>query len=816
VNRCTMPAIDRRLPVAVALISSASFGYELLLFRFFSIMYWGHFAHLIISMALLGFGVSGTVLTLAQQRLLPSFPRAFSLHALLFALALLAATSLANRLGFNPPEVIWHSGQLGRLTTVIAVAIGPFFCAGLCIGLALRWKSAATARLYRADLIGAASGALLIMALLFVLRPHDGVRILALIGVVAAVLVGGFRSSGLDRIVLTVVVLLIGLWPARWLAPVMSPYKSMAQTLLVPGVRLAAETHSPFGQFSALTSDKVPFRYAPGLSLLAPAAPPSQVALFHDGHAAGVILHAPAGAVSLEFLRWTPMALPYALLKQPRVLIAGAGGGGDVWQALQEKAARVDAVEPHREFIELVGRSFGAFSGGIFAREKVHVFYGDVRGHLAASGPPYDLIQISPLGTVAPPAAGGHALEARYLYTVEGVRLALSRLSPDGLLAVTLPLELPPRSAVKMTATMAAALKQLDANVDPSRHVMIIRSWNTVTLVVSPAPLSAQRLAVVRSFCRCRAFDIDWLPDIGPEEVNRINVLDRPYLYHAVLDIWRDGSASRLPVFNLVPATDDRPWFSHFFRWSSFGQLWEQRAFGTASMVEWEYLLLWISLAVALAISLLAIIWPLRPLRHARIGHTGGSVTPLFRALYFAALGLAFFFLEIAFMQQFIRFLSHPVLAMAIVVPSFLVFAGCGSGLAQPFADRVAACRWTWIRDRPSMVAIVILVAVALAYRWLLPLFFHIGASWPDMLRLLATMLLIGGLAWMGMPFPLGLTRLGRHHPDFIPVAWGVNGFFSVISAIAATILALYAGFQVVVVAALAFYFLATVCEQHL
>jgi hypothetical protein len=115
------------------------------------------------------------------------------------------------------------------------------------------------------------------------------------------------------------------------------------------------------------------------------------------------------------------------------------------------------------------------------------------------------------------------------------------------------------------------------------------------------------------------------------------------------------------------------------------------------------------------------------------------------------------------------------------------------------------------------MVAIVILVAVALAYRWLLPLFFHIGASWPDMLRLLATMLLIGGLAfWMGMPFPLGLTRLGRHHPDFIPVAWGVNGFFSLINAIAATILALYAGFQVVVVAALAFYFLATVCEQHL
>ena len=126
---------ERRALLAVALISGASLGYELLLLRFFSTMYWDHFAHLIISMALLGFGVSGTVLALSQHRLIPYYHRSVFLSALLFSLTLLTATSLAGRIGFNPPEVIWNAGQLARLAAVFILATLPFFCSGLCIGL---------------------------------------------------------------------------------------------------------------------------------------------------------------------------------------------------------------------------------------------------------------------------------------------------------------------------------------------------------------------------------------------------------------------------------------------------------------------------------------------------------------------------------------------------------------------------------------------------------------------------------------------------------------------------------------------------------
>lgn len=436
-------------------------------------MYWDHFAHLIISMALLGFGVSGTVLALLQHRLIRSFHRSFFLSALLFSVTLLSAASMAGRIGFNPPEVIWNGGQLARLAVVFIITTMPFLCAGLCIGLTMRWKTESVARIYQADLSGAACGALLIMTLLFFLPPQDGLRAAALIGSAAAVsvshLVGDKKQVRLGRFALAIVTLLIMIWPARWLTPVMSPFKSLPQTLLIPGVNIATQTSSPTGYFTAVTSAIIPFRSAPGLSLRAPVTPPEQVALFHDGHSAGVIHGSSNGSPPMEFMRWTPMALPYILLEHPRVLVLGAGGGGDVWHALIEKAAHIDAVEQHREILDFVVGPYSTFTGSIYDRDIVHLYHGDIRGFLAAAQTRYDLIQLSPFGTATPPATQGHALNAQYLYTVEGMHLALTRLTEEGILNITMPFDLPPRTSVKMMITISKALK-LSGSADPFAH----------------------------------------------------------------------------------------------------------------------------------------------------------------------------------------------------------------------------------------------------------------------------------------------------------------------------------------------------------
>lgn len=812
-----MQGAGRTMLLAVALISAASLGYELLLLRFFSIMYWDHAAHLIISMALLGFGGSGTLLALTQDRLLARMHRSFFRSALLFACSLPVAATLAGWVDFNPPEVIWRSSQLARLAALFMVATVPFLCAGLCIGLTMRWRPPAAARIYRADLCGAAVGALAIMALLFILPPQDALRVLALLGLTAALLIGG-SFSGWERWPgLTAGTLLIILWPVQWLVPAISSYKGLSQALNIPGVGVAVERHTPTGSFAAVTSADVPFRFAPGLSLLAPVAVPEQVALFHDGHPAGVILGTKQGLPSLDFLRWTPMGAAYTLVHQPRVLVVGAGGGADVWHALLEDAKAVEAIEPHAELVDLVTGGFAAFSGDIYHQAGVRLHRGDVRGVLAAAGGRYDLIQISPLGTAAPPSAtDGQALTARWLFTVEGVHLMLSRLTEKGVLSVTLPMELPPRSSVKMAATVAEALKGLDPHSEPAARVAVIRTWNTVTILASRAVLSDRQMVAIRDFCRTRAFDLDWLPDIDPQEINRINVLERPYLHEAIEEIWQGLPHGHLGLFHLDPATDDRPWFGHFFRWTSFSALWEQRAAGAASLLQWEYLLLWLSLAIALIVSLAAIVWPLFFLPNLRRTDRGRQGW-LIRGGYFAALGVAFLFVEIAFMQQFIVFLSHPMIAMAVIVPSFLFWAGLGSGMTGHLADLLASRPASWLRDRPVGVAVAAIVLVSALYQWLLPLVFQAGAGWPPVARAGVSFILIGGLAvWMGMPFPLGLTRLGVGCPSFIPLAWGMNGFFSVLSAIAAAILALHGGFRLVVGVAIGLYIVAASLERRL
>ena len=64
-------------------------------------------------------------------------------------------------------------------------------------------------------------------------------------------------------------------------------------------------------------------------------------------------------------------------------------------------------------------------------------------------------------------------------------------------------------------------------------------------------------------------------------------------------------------------------------------------------------------------------------------------------------------------------------------------------------------------------------------------------------LRVVCALLLIAPLEFcMGMPFPWGLRRLEGGGQALIAWAWGVNGFASVVSAVAAGLLAMEIGFS--------------------
>ena len=120
---------------AISVISAAAIGYEILLMRLLSIVQWLHFAYLIISLALLGYGASGTFLTLTQHWLLPRFATVFVSSAVLFSLSTTGSFVLAQQLPFNPLEVMWDYRQWVYLLALYLLFCVPFFCAATCIGL---------------------------------------------------------------------------------------------------------------------------------------------------------------------------------------------------------------------------------------------------------------------------------------------------------------------------------------------------------------------------------------------------------------------------------------------------------------------------------------------------------------------------------------------------------------------------------------------------------------------------------------------------------------------------------------------------------
>src|SRR5438309_8838942 len=96
---------------AIGLLSAAALGYEILLMRLFSIILWHHFAYMMISVAMLGYGAAGTFVALAQRSLLRRYEVVFSAAATLFGITAVAGFLLPQRVAFDPLEMAWDPRQ---------------------------------------------------------------------------------------------------------------------------------------------------------------------------------------------------------------------------------------------------------------------------------------------------------------------------------------------------------------------------------------------------------------------------------------------------------------------------------------------------------------------------------------------------------------------------------------------------------------------------------------------------------------------------------------------------------------------------------
>ena len=178
--------------IAIALISAGLLAYEVLLTRLLSIIQWHHFAYMVISIALLGYGASGTFLAFAQDRLRRRFASVFALCAVLFAVSAVTSFVVAQQLPFNALAVIWEPGQLLYLFLLYLFLTVPFACGATCIGLALVAFPSDIGHIYRSDMLGAGTGAIIGAA---VGHPAAGVVIGGGIGALGGFAVGNAMQN---------------------------------------------------------------------------------------------------------------------------------------------------------------------------------------------------------------------------------------------------------------------------------------------------------------------------------------------------------------------------------------------------------------------------------------------------------------------------------------------------------------------------------------------------------------------------------------------------------------------------------------------
>ncbi len=768
------------LYLAVFLLSAATLIFEITLTRVFSVAQWYHFAFMTVSLALLGFGASGTILALFPQVLKRDLSRLLATICLLFSVSVVGSFLASNHVPFDSYRIAYERRQIMYLAVYYLSLAVPFFFTGLAVGFLLAEKPERAGRTYFANLMGSGVGCVAALVLLSIVGGEGTILVASLLGAVAALGLAFRRSWVRFGLALTLALSLVVCHFRT--APVfeirMSPYKALSSVLRFPDARIAHRDWNAFSRVDVVESDTI--RSAPGLSYTYTEALPSQKGVYTDGENVSPLTAASPGT-DLSFLDFLLVSLPYELITEPRVLVLEPGAVQDVMVAVFHGASEVVAVESNPLVIEVARDRYGDFAGSLYSLDKVTVVAEEGRSYLRRAGERFDVIQISLADSFRPIGSGAYSLSENYLYTSEAFLDYLSHLKPGGLLVVHRWLQTPPSESVRVLTLALSALEGMGVD-NPPRHVVALRSLYTALFLVKSEEFTSEEIEIIKEFAQERRFDLTYYPGINPDETNRYSILEEPYYYTVYRDILESQDRRTFYAtypFDVTPPSDDRPFFFHFFRWQQtpdilrgLGRTWQP--FGGSG-----YFVLLALFLLALFASSILILLPLGFLRGKGEIREGKRLF-----LYFLLLGIGYLFVEIPLLQRFIQFLGHPVYAFAIVLFGLLTFSGLGSLLSPRL---------------PLVPVMGGLVAAIACYPILLPHLFGWLLAGGLLFRLLASVAMLAPLGFlMGFPFPAGIRLTGRIAPGLVPWAWGVNGCASVLSSILAVMIAVSYGFSAV------------------
>ncbi len=394
--------ISAAMLMGVFLTSLSVLLLEITFTRILSVMLSYHYVFVVISMALLGLGAGGVFSYFTRSRIssgsLPVFGG-------IFALSIFSSVLGVAKLGAA-------SMFLDSLMILV-----PFFFAGVILSRIFQEYAVQSGKVYAADLIGAAAGALLAVPLLDRL---GGINSGLLIGIFAAIaslfLIWKLKTKiwfPAFSLISAIALFLTGVYGPATSDIVLRPdlNKELVASLANRDTssQIVATRWSSFGR-----TDLVKYNNTPDI-----------MTIFVDA-TAGTLMYRFSGDINnpgpavaslkADFPGYFPLQYLQPGQKD-NALIIGPGGGRDVLVALMSGIKNITAVEVNPDTVELM-REYSAYNGGIYTNfPNVKVVTAEGRNYLRQQTDKYDLIMMSLAVTKTSRSPEGFALTENFLLT---------------------------------------------------------------------------------------------------------------------------------------------------------------------------------------------------------------------------------------------------------------------------------------------------------------------------------------------------------------------------------------------------------------
>ena len=759
---------------------------EILDARLLSVLTWYHLSFLAVSLAMLGMAAGAVRVFLATDlqepveamRRLPALTETFAFSIVASHLIVLCIPIPAlNR--FSVMEAV----AIATVTGVLAV---PFFFSGMVVTIALTRSTGPIGRLYAWDLAGAAAACVAVVPLLDSGRFNVTSLMILAAGATAVSAFCFSRVQPRMRIrpaVTAVLCVLIAFWNGSNMERFEIAFPKNRQFWMAMATFDATRWNSHSFVILQKPGQEVNFFWGPGK--LAPNRAATVAWMAIDGEAGTPITQWDGNVAALDWVQHDVTALPYHLRRGGAAII-GTGGGRDILSAIWGRNNSIVGIDVNAAVLEFLGKKHRAFAG-IATRPEVELVHDDARAYLTRSERRFDVIQMSLIDTWAATGAGAFTLSENGLYTVDGWKVFLSRLQPNGVFSVSRWFS--PTNVSETHRLLALAVASLlELNVRrPVDHLLLVSRDRTATLLTSPSPFTPDDEVVVRRIADAEGFTIQTSPWTGGStpRVDRIARSTTP----AELRV-----ATEDPDFDYRPPTDEQPFFFNMLKPRSFARVYTLPRGGVlwGNIRATATLVLLFVIAVALVAAI--IVWPLVA--------SGRPTLPVraftWSVLYFCGIGIGFMLVQIALLQRFSVFLGHPAYTFSVTLFSMILFAGIGSYSSDFVVPRLKRADFVL----PVAAGLIIVATAFLAG----PATRALGGA-SLAIRVTTVVALLAPVATvLGFFFPMGLRSVGTLSPAATAWMWGVNGACGVLGSVLAVAISMWVGIQANLFAAASIY----------